>query len=130
MCYTSTYEKTKKKNQGISLDEQAMLDAQQQQKILTKAFQIKRFSWSTCSKLINRHKLLIDIRAGSSNALHDTSDFTLMAEQANSKILKSDHLAQIISILPPRFTVQKIERIFTTVDDGYALSSGKLSIFR
>ena len=49
-----------------------------------------------------------------------------MAEQANSKILTSQKLAEIISILPPRFTVQKIEQIYSTIDDGYALSTGKL----
>ena len=116
-------------NLGISLDDNSSLDVSQQQKILTKAFQIKRFSWSTCSKLINRHKLLIDIRAGSVATVTDTSDFTAMAEQANSKILTSQKLAEIISILPPRFTVQKIEQIYSTIDDGYALSTGELQCF-
>ena len=59
----------------------------------------------------------------------DTSDFTAMAEQANSKILTSQKLAEIISILPPRFTVQKIEQIYSTIDDGYALSTGELQCF-
>ena len=100
------------------------LDQHQQQKILAKAFQIKRFSWSTCSKLINRHKLLIDIRAGAKDVNLDTADFSAMAEQAQAKVIASDQLARLIAILPPRFTVQKVERIFCTLDDGYALSTG------
>ena len=103
------------------------LDQHQQQKILAKAFQIKRFSWSTCSKLINRHKLLIDIRAGAKEV--DTADFSVMAEQANAKVVAVEQLARIIAILPPRFTVQKVERIFCTLDDGYALSTGEFCDF-
>ena len=103
------------------------LDQHQQQKILAKAFQIKRFSWSTCSKLINRHKLLIDIRAGAKEV--DTADFSVMAEQANAKVVAVEQLARIIAILPPRFTVQKVERIFCTLDDGYALSTGEFCEF-
>ena len=31
-------------------------------------------------------------------------------------------------MLPPRFTVQKIQKIFTTKQHGYSLSSGKLPL--
>ena len=36
----------------------------EQLKIVTKAFGIKRLSWSMCSKLIARHKVLLDLSTG------------------------------------------------------------------
>ena len=51
-----------------------------------------------------------------------------MAEKANSELVTKSHFAQIIAMLPPRFTVQKIQKIFTTKQHGYSLSSGKLPL--
>ena len=40
------------------------LDQSSQIKLMTKAFGIKNFKWATCSKLINRHKILLDMKQG------------------------------------------------------------------
>ena len=40
------------------------LDQSSQVKLMTKAFGIKNFKWATCSKLINRHKILLDMKQG------------------------------------------------------------------
>jgi len=105
------------------------LDQSSQIKLMTKAFGIKNFKWATCSKLINRHKILLDMKQGGLNAekarlsIADTGEFIDLAEKANSELIKKSHFAQVIAMLPPRFTVQKIQKIFTTKQHGYSLSS-------
>ena len=46
------------------------------------------------------------------------------AKQAASVIVSMKNFARIISVLPPRFTVQNIKMIFSTNKDGYSWSSG------
>jgi len=105
------------------------LDQSSQIKLMTKAFGIKNFKWATCSKLINRHKILLDMKQGGLNAekarlsIANTGEFIDLAEKANSELVTKSHFAQIIAMLPPRFTVQKIQKIFTTKQHGYSLSS-------
>lgn len=105
------------------------LDQATQIKVMTKAFAIKNFKWATCSKLINRHKILHDMKQGGLNAekarlsIADTGEFIDLAEKANSELVTKSHFAQIIAMLPPRFTVQKIQKIFSTKQHGYSLSS-------
>ena len=48
------------------------LDQAAQCKLMTKAFGIKNFKWATCSKLINRHKILEDMKQGSYLSLKGT----------------------------------------------------------
>jgi len=105
------------------------LDQSSQVKLMTKAFGIKNFKWATCSKLINRHKILLDMKQGGLNAekarlsIANTGEFIDLAEKANSELVTKSHFAQIIAMLPPRFTVQKIQKIFATKHHGYSLSS-------
>ena len=46
------------------------------------------------------------------------------ARNAGSEITDVGDLARLISILPPRFTVQQMQKIMTTKKDGYSLRSG------
>ena len=59
-------------------------------------------------------------------SIADTGEFIDLAEKANSELVKKSHFAQVIAMLPPRFTVQKIQKIFTTKQHGYSISSGKI----
>jgi hypothetical protein len=93
-------------------------------RILIKAFAIKRFPWATCSKLITRHRLLLDIRNDQNEtAKNNLNEYLPQAKYANSKIISTDKVAHVISILPPRFSVQNIEMIYSTYKDGYSLTS-------
>ena len=102
----------------------------------------REWKWSSlspleCQLILNdhfydSHKALL---LGGLNAekarlsIANTGEFIDLAEKANSELVTKSHFAQIIAMLPPRFTVQKIQKIFTTKHHGYSLSSGKNILF-
>merc|ERR1711860_366684 len=67
------------------------------------------WKWSSLSPLecgLNAEKARLSIA--------NTGELIDLAEKANSELVTKSHFAQIIAMLPPRFTVQKIQKIFTT----------------
>ena len=68
---------------------------------MTKAFGIKNFKWATCSKLINRHKILLDMKQGKLIASEPLSNIKLpykMPDILLNKITQSDECIAFISI--------------------------------
>ena len=60
-------------------------------------------------------------------AKNNLNEYLPQAKYANSKIISTDKVAHVISILPPRFSVQNIEMIYSTYKDGYSLTSGEIT---
>ena len=55
----------------------------------------------------------------------NAGEFFEQARDADSSLLRVGDMARLIAILPPRFTVQKLEKIMTTAKHGYSLRSGE-----
>ena len=54
----------------------------------------------------------------------NAGEFFEQARDADSSLLRVGDMARLIAILPPRFTVQKLEKTMSTAKHGYSLRSG------
>ena len=56
-------------------------------------------------------------------------EFYAQAKHASSSLISINSMSRLFAILPPRFSVQNLEKIFSTTTDGYAYQTGKFRVF-
>jgi len=116
------------------------------EKILKKGFDIRNLQMSLVKQLVTRHKVLLDLRAGkihyfanlfslfsnidgleaqmSRLSQANAGEFYAQAIYAASTLISTNSMSRLFAILPPRFSVQNLEKIFSTSTDGYAYQTG------
>ncbi|CBY43630.1 unnamed protein product [Oikopleura dioica] len=96
------------------------------EKILKKGFDIRNLQMSLVKQLVTRHKVLLDLRADGLEAQMsrlsqaNAGEFYAQAKYAASTLISTNSMSRLFAILPPRFSVQNLEKIFSTSTDGYA----------
>ncbi|CAG5106604.1 Oidioi.mRNA.OKI2018_I69.chr1.g2915.t1.cds [Oikopleura dioica] len=96
------------------------------EKILKKGFDIRNLQMAIVKQLVNRHKMLLDLRADGLEAQMSrlsqkhAGEFYAQAKHASSSLISINSMSRLFAILPPRFSVQNLEKIFSTTTDGYA----------
>lgn len=98
-------------------------------RLLNKGFDIKRLQMEICQRLINRHKVLLDLRSDgletqmSRLSQAHAGEFFIQAQHAQSNLVKVNSMARLFAILPPRLSVQNLDKVFDTSSHGYAYQS-------
>jgi hypothetical protein len=58
----------------------------------------------------------------------NAGEFYAQAKYAASTLISTNSMSRLFAILPPRFSVQNLEKIFSTSTDGYAYQTGSQNL--